>query len=131
MRKVLLVILALCVFLVGAVVYDPDPVAVTGLDNTWKTLCQVDKAQRYQNVAFLVKNTGGVNPFTDCQVQSYVGPTASDWTTISLTWAGCTSLAAGGSTYWTIAGNSHPKIRVQVKSAIGTNGHCQITANGS
>lgn len=126
MKKILIVVLGL--FLLGAS-YTPQPVTKTGLDGTWQTACEMSLNGKFTNYTFEIKNTGA-NPFTDCQIQSYVGPTATDWALVSDTWVACDALAAGSSSGWALGGGSFRKLRLQVKATAGTNSYCQMTANG-
>ena len=102
------------------------PVTTPVISGTWVTLCQ-ETVSTFQNVGFKVKNTGA-NPFTDCQVQVYVGPTTSDWKTY-YTWTKCKTLAAGGMATLEFAGNSNEQIRVQAKSTAGTSAYCRPYGN--
>jgi len=104
------------------------PVTTASVTAAWTTLCEEDLAGSKPRMQFKVHNTGA-NPFTDCQVQSWVGPAATDWVTISSTWAACQSLAAGAMTTWEIDGSSHERLRVQAKSAAGTSAYCRPYGN--
>jgi hypothetical protein len=109
------------------VAFTPVTTAVVGSD--WTTLCE-EPVGLYQNIQFKVQNTGTTNPFTDCRVQSWVGPASTDWVTLSPAWTACQALAAGGVTIWEIAGSSHEKLRVQAKSAAGTSAYCRPYGTG-
>lgn len=124
----LVIILSICAFLFGAT-HTPTGTITTGLDGTWQTICELGHASRYPNIVFHVSNTGA-NPFTDCKVQTYKGPGAGDYTDYAAAWTACQSLVAAGSTEWEIAGAAKRKLRVQVKSTLGTDAYCLVTANG-
>lgn len=117
MKKLILVALAFC--LVAFAPQTTDPVGAT-----WTTICDV-KTNGLSELSFKVKNTGA-NPFTDCVVEAYVGPTDTDWYAISTTWTECKSLAAGSMTRWAVAGLSEVKVRVRVQSTAGTTAYCRI-----
>ena len=95
------------------------PTATTSVTAAWTTICDESGVGRNARMQFKVHNTGA-NPFTDCQVQSWVGPATTNWVTISIGWTACQTLAASAMTTWEIDGSSHERLRVQAKSAIGT-----------
>ncbi len=122
MRKITLAILAF-------VLVAFTPVTTTTVGAAWITLCE-ERVSQYQNVQFKVHNTGATNPFTDCQVQTWIGPADTDWLTLAPTWTTCQSLVAGAFTTWEIMGSSHEKLRVQAKSAVGTSAYCRPYGTG-
>lgn len=123
MKRIFLAILAL-----SLLAFTPTTTPVVGA--AWTTLCDVPTTGSNSNVQFKVHNTGTTNPFTDCKVDTWVGPDIlTDWKTISINWTECISLAAGAMTVWEIAGNSHERIRVQAKSALGTSAYCRPAGN--
>jgi len=99
------------------------PTTTPAVTAAWTTLCEA-ATETFPNITFSVANTGA-NPFTDCRVQAWSGPTATDWKDISTTWTECITLAAGSASLWSIAGNSYVRLRVQVKSAAGTSAYCK------
>ena len=105
------------------------PTITTSVTAAWTTICSEANIGRNARMQFKVHNTGTTNPFTDCQVQSWVGPAATDWVTISIGWTACQSLATGAMTTWEIDGSSHEKLRVQAKSAAGTSAYCRPYGN--
>jgi hypothetical protein len=117
MKKLILIALAFCL-----VAFTPQTTNTVGA--SWTTVCDAT-TNGVNNLSFKVKNTGA-NPFTDCVVEVYVGPTDSDWYVFSNTWTQCKSLAAAGTTHWAISGMSEVKIRVRAKSAAGTSAYCRI-----
>lgn len=116
--------LALIAFM--CVAFTPTPTA--SVTAAWTTICSESSIGRYARFQFKVHNTGA-NPFTDCQVQSWVGPADGDWVVISVGWAACQSLAAGAMTTWEIDGSSHERLRVQAKAAAGTSSYCRPYGN--
>lgn len=105
------------------------PVTTSSIGTDWVTICEED-VKGYSTVTFKVHNTGATNPFTDCHVQTWVGPAATDWTDVSVTWStACASLAKGVMTWTTLDGEAHEKIRVQAKSTLGTSAYCRPYGN--
>jgi len=104
------------------------PKTTTTVGAAWTTICEESLSGIKPRMQFRVHNTGA-NPFTDCQVQSWVGPATTDWLTISIAWTACQTLAAAGMTTWEIDGNSHERLRVQAKSAAGTSSYCRPYGN--
>lgn len=47
------------------------------------------------------------------------------WATVSVSWTACALLTPGVATTRTITGESHEKLRVQAKSAVGTTSYCR------
>ena len=122
MRKFAVAIVFLAtLFLQGASPY----VETAAVTSAWTTICELSTHQM-TNVSFGVHNTGATNPFTDCVVESWVGPdVAADWAVISSSWADCKSLAAGATTSWDISGIAYTRMRVRVKSTVGTSAYCR------
>ncbi len=122
MRKSLIALFFLAtLFLRGANPY----VETAAVTSAWTTICEMP-TWNYSSIHFGIKNTGLTNPFTDCQVETWVGPNADDWVVISSSWTACKSLAPGVLTDWFSSGITYPtKMRVQVKSALGTSAYCR------
>jgi len=120
MKKLILIVLAFAM-LAGA----PTTTVVTA---AWTTICDTGRIAQESNTQFKVHNVGA-NPFTDCRVQSWVGPLTTDWKDIDIDWTECLTLAADASSIWEIAGSSHEQIRVQAKSAAGTSAYCRPSGN--
>lgn len=57
-----------------AAAYIPSTETVT---SAWTTICEHD-VTKAKAITFKIKNSGTVNPFTDCRVQSWIGPTPTD-----------------------------------------------------
>jgi hypothetical protein len=47
------------------------------VSSAWTTICE-NNVTKAKDVTFKIKNTGVANPFTDCRVQSWIGPAATD-----------------------------------------------------
>jgi len=105
-----------------------SPTVTPSVTAAWTTICSETNIGKNARMQFKVHNTGS-NPFTDCQVQSWVGPDAGDWMVVSIGWTTCQSLAAGAMTTWEINGSSHERLRVQAKSAAGTSSYCRPYGN--
>lgn len=117
LRKLLL--LATVVFIVA---WSPTATTVTA---AWTTVCE-EQVSGFTTVTFKIHNTGATNAFTDCQVQTWVGPGVDDWALVTVTWSTtCSTLAKGAKTWFSLNEQSHEKIRVQVKSASGTTAYCR------
>lgn len=121
MKKVILILAAL-----SLLAFTPKTTPTVGA--AWTTVCDEPTAGPNGNMQFKVHNTGA-NPFTDCQVETWVGPALTDWKVISSSWTECETLAAGAKSVWEVAGSSHERIRVQVKSAAGTSAYCRPYGN--
>ena len=105
-----------------------SPQTTPTITAAWTTICIEDQIGKESQIQFKVHNTGA-NPFTDCRVQSWVGPDSDDWVDISINWTACISLAADAMTTWEITGSSHEKLRVQVQSTLGTSAYCRPYGN--
>lgn len=97
----------------------------TTVTSSWTEVCRLGEASQYANIQFRLKNTGTTNPLTDCVVETWLGPLADTWVTYDANWTACKSLASGDTTIWEIMGSAHEKLRVLVKSAVGTTTYCK------
>ena len=121
-RKLLMIVVAILIL-------AWTPTTTTGLDGTWKTICEED-VKGYSTVTFKVHNTGSTNPFTACQVQTWTGPATTDWSVITVSWStACATLAKNTATWFTLDGQAHEKIRVQAQSTLGTDAYCRPYGN--
>jgi hypothetical protein len=103
--------------------------ATSTVTTAWTTLCE-ERVTGSTTVTFKVSNTGPTNPFTDCRVQTWMGPAAADWADVTVTWSTtCSTLAAAGNTWASLAEQSHEKLRVQAKSTSGTTAYCRPYGN--
>lgn len=119
-KKLLWVVLA---FLIIA--WTPTTSTIT---SAWTTLCE-ERVTKTTTVTFKVHNTG-VNAFTACKVQTWVGPDADDWADVAVTWStACATLAADGMTWFSLEGQSHEKLRVIAQSTSGTTAYCRPYGN--
>lgn len=118
-----IIVVILASIAVLAASWEPKTTTVSA---SFVTVCQEDVGP-FPNVSFKIHNTGA-NPLTDCKIETWVGPLATDWTTY-IAWTSCASLAAGSSTILEVAGNSQEKLRVQAKSTVGTTVYCRPYGN--
>lgn len=122
--KTIRVLLALCavLFVVGW-----TPTSGTSVTGAWTLVCSEEDVRLAKSVGFKVHNTGA-NAFTDCVVESWVGPASTDWVTY-YSWTSCKTLAAGASTFFELMGNVNERLRVRAKSAAGTTAACRPYGN--
>jgi len=114
--------LLLCIIPFFIIAWTPTTTTVT---SAWTTVCS-ERVTGASTVTFKVHNTGATNPFTACQVQTWIGPGDDDWALVTVTWSTtCSSLAAAGKTWFSLSGQSHEKLRVQVQSTVGTTAYCR------
>ena len=91
--------------------------------SAWATIGEA-VTDGFKNLSIKIKNTGATNPLTDCDIQTYMGPTDADWH--SETWSAGASLAPGATARQTIVGNAEVRMRVRAKATSGTTTYCRI-----
>jgi len=117
MKRLLLILVAFVIL-----AWAPTTTTVTAAAD-WITICQEDVG-RFTTVGFKLHNTGS-NPLTDCRIQTWVGPSATDDWLDYYTWTTCKTLAKDAMTIFEMSGNCQEKMRVQVKSTAGTTMYCR------
>ena len=63
------------------------PTTTASVTSDWTTICELN-VFTYANFGFRIRNTGATNAFTDCRVQSFVGPGDDVAATGTLTMSG-------------------------------------------
>ncbi len=100
-----------------------SPVKST-IGDSWSTVCAYNLDGKMK-MWVEVKNTGA-NPFTECRLQKWDGPTENDWSDSGQSILGCNVLKAGDLFRWsTVSMLPNNRVRIQAKSA-GTKASCQL-----
>jgi hypothetical protein len=117
--------LLLLIFPIFIIAWTPTTAIITG---AWTTVCE-ERVTKTTTVTFKLHNTGG-QALTACRLQTWVGPAETDWADVTVVWStACASLAAGASTWASLEGQSHEKLRVQAQSTSGTTVYCRPYGN--
>lgn len=92
---------------------------------SWTTIYEHD-VTRDKHITFKIKNTGVANPFTDCRVQSWIGPGTTDTTA-----TGVLSLSANAGNNETVTLGTKVYTFQTVLSPVDGDGNVLIGANAS